>query len=248
MMLQSLTNEGGLAVLVDPARTSAREAEETARRATGEGARALLLGNSFGDDGRALDVARGLRRGANGVPVLQFPATAAQLVPAVDAVLLLSLVSGRNAQYLIEEHVRAVPFFERHPEVAVLSTAYCLIDGGHVTSVEAVSQTRPLPADKPELVVAHVRAAMLIGMQAVYLDAGSGAARPVSPALVAAARRATQGTVFVGGGVRSADAVRAAREAGADYVVVGTVVEREGTRMVRELADAAAAAPARVGA
>ena len=116
------------------------------------------------------------------------------------------------------------------------------------TSVEAVSQTRPLPADKPELVVAHVRAAMLIGMQAVYLDAGSGAARPVSPALVAAARRATQGTVFVGGGVRSADAVRAAREAGADYVVVGTVVEREGTRMVRELADAAAAAPARVGA
>jgi geranylgeranylglyceryl phosphate synthase family protein len=246
--LQSLTNEGGLAVLVDPARTSAREAEEIARRATGEGARALLLGNSFGDEGRALDVARALRRGANGIPVVQFPATASQLVAAVDAVLLLSLVSGRNAQYLIEEHVRAVPFFERHPEVAVLSTAYCLIDGGHVTSVEAVSQTRPLPADKPELVAAHVRAAMLIGMQAVYLDAGSGASRPVSPTLIAAARGATRGTLFVGGGVRSAAAVRAARAAGADYVVVGTVVEREGTRAVRELADAAAAAPARVGA
>ena len=248
MNLDALTNDGGLAVLIDPARTNARDAEETARRASGEGARALLLGNSFGDDGKALDVARALRRGANGVPVLQFPATASQLVAAVDAVLLLSLVSGRNAQYLIEEHVRAVPFFERHPEVAVLSTAYCLIDGGHVTSVEAVSQTRPLPADKPELVAAHVRAAMLIGMQAVYLDAGSGASRPVSPALVAAARGATRGTLFVGGGVRSAAAVRAAREAGADYVVVGTVVEREGSRSVRELADAAAAAPARVGA
>lgn len=247
MTIDSLTNDGGLAVLVDPARTSPREAEEMARRATGEGARALLLGNSFGDDGRALDVARGLRRGANGVPVLQFPATAAQLVPAVDAVLLLSLVSGRNAQYLIEEHVRAVPFFERHPEVAVISTAYCLIDGGHVTSVEAVSQTRPLPADKPEFVAAHVRAAMLIGMQAVYLDAGSGASRAVSPALVRAARASTRGTLFVGGGVRNAAGVRAAREAGADFVVVGTVVERDGPRAVRELADAASA-PARVGA
>lgn len=248
MSISSLMSQGGLAVLVDPARTSAREAEETARRATGEGARALLLGNSFGDDGRALEVARGLRRGASGVPVLQFPATASQLVAEVDAVLLLSLVSGRNAQYLIEEHVRAVPFFERHPEIAVISTAYCLIDGGHVTSVEAVSQTRPLPADKPELVAAHVRAAMHIGMQSVYLDAGSGAAHPVSASLVAAARRATRGTLFVGGGMRNPAAVRAARDAGADYVVVGTVIERDGTRVVRELAGAASAATARVGA
>ena len=100
----------------------------------------------------------------------------------------------------------------------------------------------------PFLHAAHVRAAMLIGMQAVYLDAGSGASRTVSPALVAAARGATRGTLFVGGGVRNAAAVHAARAAGADYVVVGTVIERDGTRAVRELADAAAAAPARVGA
>ncbi len=248
MTIDRLRREGGLAVLVDPARTNPRDAEEVARRASGEGARALLLGNSFGDDLRASEVARGLRRGADGIPLLQFPATASQLVPDVDTVLLLSLVSGRNAQYLIEEHVRAVPFFERHPEVAVLSTAYCLIDGGHVTSVEAVSQTRPLPADKPELVAAHVRAAMLIGMQAVYLDAGSGASRSVSPSLIAAARSATSGTLFVGGGLRSAASVRAAREAGADYVVVGTLFERDGTRAIRELAEAATTSPARVSA
>lgn len=245
-MMRALATDGGLAVLVDPARTSPSQAEEMARRASGDGARALLLGNSFGDDGRTSDVARALRRGANGVPVLQFPATASQLVPDVDAVLLLSLVSGRNPQYLIEEHVRAVPFFERHPEVAVLSTAYCLIDGGHVTSVEAVSQTRPLPADKPELVAAHVRAAMLIGMQAVYLDAGSGATRCVSTALISAARAATQGTLFVGGGIRSVAEVRAARAAGADYVVVGTVLERDGNHVVRALAEAAMEAPTRV--
>ena len=227
----------GLALLVDPGRTDAGAAEALARGARIGGVAALLVGDSFGAT-TATALVRGLRRGAPELPILQFPATASQLVPDVDAVLLLSLVSGRNAQYLIEEHVRAVPFFQANPQIAAISTAYCLVDGGHVTSVEAVSQTRPLPADKPELVAAHVAAAMLIGMRAVYLDAGSGATRPVAPALVAAARRETRGTLFVGGGIRDARSVAAAREAGADFVVVGTAVERDG-RALAELARAA---------
>ena len=231
-------DRGGLAILVDPARTTPAAARELAARAAGEGAAALLVGHSFGAEDAAA-VASALRNEAAGLPILQFPATAAQLVAQVDAVLLLSLVSGRNAQYLIEEHVRAVPVFARHPEVQAISTAYLLVDGGAVTSVEAVSQTRPLPADKPELVFAHVRAGALIGMRATYLDAGSGATRAVAPSLVRAAREATAGPLFVGGGVRGADAVRAARDAGADFVVVGTAVERDGARRVRELASAA---------
>ncbi|HEX6536900.1 MAG TPA: geranylgeranylglyceryl/heptaprenylglyceryl phosphate synthase [Gemmatimonadaceae bacterium] len=230
---------GGLAVLVDPARTGLDAAAELARRAEGEGVAALLLGDSFGGRGDTAAVARVLKRHAPTLPLLQFPAMASQLVSGVDAVLLLSLVSGRNAQYLIEEHVRAVPFLAAHPTIEVVSTAYCLIDGGCVTSVESVSQTRPLPADKPEIVAAHVRAAMHIGMRATYLDAGSGAARAVSPALVRAAREATTGPLFVGGGVRGADAVRAARDAGADVVVVGTLLERVGPRAVGALAQAA---------
>jgi geranylgeranylglyceryl phosphate synthase family protein len=235
-----LEDGGGLAILVDPSRTTPAAAEELARRAAGEGAGALLVGNSFGASEGAAEVARAMRRGAPTLPIAQFPATAAELVADVDTVLLLSLVSGRNAQYLIEEHVRAVPFFARNPHVRAISTAYCLIDGGHVTSVEAVSQTRPLPADKPELVAAHVRAGSLIGMRAAYLEAGSGAIRPVDPALVRAARDATSGLLFVGGGVRDAATVRAARQAGADYVVVGTFFER-GARDVRTLAHAARA-------
>jgi putative glycerol-1-phosphate prenyltransferase len=166
---------------------------------------------------------------------------ASQLDAEVDAVLLLSLISGRNAQYLIEEHVRAVPFFERHPEVQAISTAYCLVDGGHVTSVESVSQTRPLPADKPEVAAAHLRAAALIGMHAAYLDAGSGASRAVSSTVVRAARAAWIGPLLVGGGIRGADAVRAARDAGADLVVAGGVFEESGARIVRDLALAARA-------
>ena len=239
--LERLADRRGLALLVDPGRTSPADGRALAERAQAEGVALLLLGNSFGSDESAGALARALKTGAPTLPLLQFPAHAAQLVAGVDGVLLLSLVSGRNPQYLIEEHVRAVPFFTRHPDVGAVSTAYILVDGGHVTSVEAVSQTRPLPADKPELVAAHVRAAMLIGMRAVYLEAGSGARQPVAPSLVAAARAATDGLLFVGGGIRDAHAVRAARDAGADYVVVGTQVEREGMRAVRDLALAAGA-------
>jgi geranylgeranylglyceryl phosphate synthase family protein len=240
-ILARLTAKGGLAVLVDPSRTVPDRAEGLAERAAEEGVAALLVGTSYADDGNVAAVARAVKRGAPHVPLLEFPGAASQLVPDVDAVLLLSLVSGRNAQYLIEEHVRAVPFFERHPDVEPISTAYLLIDGGEVTSVESVSQTRPLPASKPELVAAHVRAAMLVGMAATYLDAGSGARRPVPPSLIRAARAATRGPLFVGGGVRTPDAVRAARDAGADFVVVGTLVERKGAPAVRELALAARA-------
>ncbi|MFN2398445.1 MAG: geranylgeranylglyceryl/heptaprenylglyceryl phosphate synthase [Gemmatimonadaceae bacterium] len=232
---------GGLAVLIDPARTTSSAAAELARRSSDEGVAVLLIGDSFGSGGDISGLARAIKRAAPTIPLLQFPGTAAQLVPDVDAVLFLSLVSGRNPQYLIEEHVRAVPFVELNPDVEIISTAYCLVDGGCVTSVESVSQTRPLPADKPELVRAHVRAAMLIGMRTVYLDAGSGARIPVASGLVHAARAAapSPSPLFVGGGVHGADGVRAARDAGADFVVVGTRFELSGPRAVRELALAA---------
>jgi len=237
----SVLDGSGLAILVDPARTSPGAAYSLAARAAEEGAALLLVGNSFGDDENTAEVARALKAGGAGLAVVQFPATASQLVPAVDAVLLLSLVSGRNAQYLIEEHVRAVPFFRRHPEVRSVSTAYCLVDGGGVTTVEAVSQTRPLPADKPDVLAAHIEAAMRIGMEATYVDAGSGARQPVSTAMIRAARAAARGPLLVGGGIDSADAVRSARAAGADYVVVGSLFEHEHERTVRDLALAARA-------
>lgn len=234
-----LTGRSGLAVLIDPDRTTATGAVELARRAAGEGAALLLLGNSFGPAGEGGGLSSRLKRAAPELPLVQFPAMASQLDAGVDAVLLLSLVSGRNAQYLIEEHVRAVPFFLQHPEVEAISTAYCLIDGGHVTSVESVSQTRPLPADKPEVAAAHLRAAALIGMHAAYLDAGSGASCAVSAAIVRAARQAWRGPLLVGGGIRGADSVRAARDGGADFVVVGGAFEDGGTRVVGALALAA---------
>lgn len=220
----------GLLILIDPVRTNGAEAARIGREAKAAGARGILIGSSFDGAAQTHEVAKALREHAPGIPVALFPGSAMQLTDQVDLVLFLSLVSGRNAQYLIEEHVRAVPFLQRHP-VATLSTAYILVDGGRVTSVEAVSQTRPLPADKPELVAAHATAAQLIGMQAIYLEAGSGAERPVPESVIRACRAAVPDRLlFVGGGIRTPAQARAARAAGADFVVIGTVVE-EGSNL-----------------
>ena len=223
-----LQRRPGLLVLVDPGRTVPDEAGAVARAARQAGAAGLMIGSSFDGTQDTERVARALRDAGAGLPVVLFPGSALQLTAEVDLVLFLSLISGRNPQYLIEEHVRAVPFLTRHP-VPTLSTGYILVDGGRVTSVEAVSQTRPLPANKPELVAAHATAARLIGMQAIYLDAGSGAPHPVEASVIAASRAAVPGlTLFVGGGIRTVEQVRAARLAGADFVVVGTAVEELG--------------------
>ena len=237
-VIERLRERGsGLLILVDPERTAPRDAAEVARAADADGAAGLLIGTSFDGAARTLEVAAAIK-GACGLPLLLFPGSANQLVPNVDAVLLLSLVSGRNPQYLIEEHVRSVPFFARH-QVPAVSTAYILVDGGRVTAVESVSQTRPLPSDKPELAAAHAMAAALIGMRTVYLDAGSGAAHPVAAPVIRAVRERVRLPLFVGGGLRTPEQVRAAREAGADFVVVGNIIEATGIRAVRALAAAA---------
>ena len=223
----------GLCVLVDPERTSAEDAGRLAASAAADGAAAMLIGTSFNGSDQTSEVAAAIRKACR-LPLLLFPGSAAQLVTNVDAVLLLSLVSGRNPQYLIEEHVRAVPFFQRHP-VPTISTAYILVDGGHITAVESVSQTRPLPADKPEIAAAHAVAGSMIGMAAVYLDAGSGAANPVAPAVIRAVRAAVALPLFVGGGMRTPEQVCDAATAGADLIVVGSAIEDGGAGVLREL-------------
>jgi putative glycerol-1-phosphate prenyltransferase len=222
-----LARRPGLLVLLDPARADAAGAAALAREAQAAGVAGVLIGSSFDGAAQTRTLAQAVRAAAPGLPLVLFPGSAMQLADGVDLILFLSLISGRNPQYLIEEHVRAVPWLRDHP-VTTLSTAYILIDGGRVTSVEAVSQTRPLPADKPELAAAHALAGRLIGMGAVYLDAGSGAQRPVGADIIGAVRTAVPAPtpLFVGGGIRSPDQAAAARLAGADFVVVGTVMER----------------------
>lgn len=157
--------------------------------------------------------------------VVLFPGDYGQIAASADALLFLSLVSGRNPEYLVGQQVKAAPIISRLA-IESIPTAYLLIDGGRATSVQYVSATSPLPADKPDLVVATALASEMLGFRLVYLEAGSGALNPVGPAVISAVRAAVSLPLIVGGGLRTPEAVSAAFDAGADMAVVGTAFER----------------------
>jgi putative glycerol-1-phosphate prenyltransferase len=167
--------------------------------------------------------------------VVLFPGNEIQVVSNADAILFMSLISGRNPEYLIAKQVAAAPFIRRS-ELETIPTGYLLIEGGKMTAAHYVSQTMPIPADKPEIAATTVLAGAMLGMKAMYLDAGSGASRRVSPDMIAAVRHIFDGVLIIGGGIRDAEAAETAWNAGADVVVVGNAAF-ENPDSVREIAE-----------
>ncbi|HQW86115.1 MAG TPA: geranylgeranylglyceryl/heptaprenylglyceryl phosphate synthase [Flavobacteriales bacterium] len=159
-------------------------------------------------------------------PVVLFPGSPAQLSRHADAVLFLSLISGRNPELLIGHHVTAAPTIKALGLEAI-PTGYMLVDGGKPTTVSYVSQTVPIPHNKPGIAAATALAGELLGLRTIYLDTGSGADRTVSPDMVATVRRTVQLPIIVGGGIRDAATARGLCDAGADVVVVGTAFEQD---------------------
>jgi phosphoglycerol geranylgeranyltransferase len=159
-------------------------------------------------------------------PVVLFPGSPAQLSRHADAVLFLSLISGRNPELLIGHHVTAAPTVKALGLEAI-PTGYMLVDGGKPTTVSYVSQTVPIPHDKPGIAAATALAGELLGLRCIYLDTGSGARRTVSPEMVAAVRGTVHLPLIVGGGIRDAATARTLCEAGADVLVVGTAFEQD---------------------
>jgi len=160
------------------------------------------------------------------LPVILFPGDYTQLDRRADAVLFLNLLSGRNAEYLAGQQVKAAPLVHRYG-LDVIPIAYLLVDGGKLTTVQYITQTFPLPQDKPGLIQATALAGQYMGMQAVYLEAGSGAKYPVSPEIVAGVSRLMDIPVMVGGGIRDISLVESYYEAGANWVVVGSLFEEK---------------------
>lgn len=164
-------------------------------------------------------------KGGHGLlPIVLFPGSADQFTPEADAILYLSLLSGRNPEYLVDQQVRSARAIH-DSSVTVIPTAYILIDGGVETSTMRVTGTTPLdPADLPTIIDTCI-AAELMGKKAIYLEAGSGAQTPVSPDIIREVRKNTSVTLIVGGGIRTPEAMQAAYAAGADIVVIGNHFE-----------------------
>ena len=187
----------------------------------------VFVGGSTGGD--TTDFVRALKKKLSPItnhqsPIVLFPGNAEQFTPEADAILFLSLLSGRNPEYLVEQQIRSAEAIKKSQSRSI-PTAYILIDGGVETSTMRVTHTLPISSDKKDEIVATSVAAELMGKEAIYLEAGSGAKVPVSTEIIQAVRAATKCTLIVGGGIRTPQAMNAAYEAGADIVVIGNHFE-----------------------
>ncbi|MFT4778634.1 MAG: putative glycerol-1-phosphate prenyltransferase [Flavobacteriales bacterium] len=189
----------------------------------------IFVGGSLITEGRYNQTVKALRE-ATALPLILFPGSPTQLCAEVDAVLFLSLISGRNPELLIGNHVVAAP---RIKELGIesIATGYMLIDGGRPTTASYISNTAPIPNNKPEIAAATAMAGEMLGLKCIYLDAGSGAMQSVPSATIKAVRAAVDLPILVGGGIRSRMQLESAYEAGADLVVIGTALEQNPERI-----------------
>ena len=187
----------------------------------------LFVGGSTGGDTTAFvqNLKSSISNLQSPIPVILFPGNSSQFTPQADGILFLSLLSGRNPEFLVNQQVKAARAIHES-QVDFVPTAYILIDGGVETSTMRVSQTQPLDPTDINTIVDTCIAAELMGKKAIYLEAGSGAIRPVPPEIIKAVRAVTSVTLIVGGGIRTPEAMNAAYDAGADVVVIGNHFEQ----------------------
>jgi putative glycerol-1-phosphate prenyltransferase len=213
----------GYLVLIDPDKKSQAELTGFAGECESGGADALLVGGSLLFSAHFDALIRSLKE-AVAIPVILFPGNGGQLSQHADAVLFMSLVSGRNPHFLIGEQVQYAPVI-RALGLEPISMGYMLIESGSVTSAEFMSHTKPIPREKPEIAAAHALAAQYLGMTLVYLEAGSGAKQSVPDDLIRAVRKTVTVPVIVGGGIRAPEEAAAKVKAGASFIVTGNVLE-----------------------
>ena len=217
---------GGFLLLIDPDRSCPPELLELIESADESGVDAILVGASFMFSDKFSDSVHEIKS-LTSLPVIIFPGGAGQVTSHADAILFMSLISGRNPQYLIEEQVRAAPIVKACG-IEPIPTAYMLIESGSYTTVEYVSNSRPIPRSKSDLAVAHALAAELMGMKMVYLEAGSGARLSVPDEMVNAVSANIEIPIIVGGGITTPEEASKKISAGASFVVVGTRFEFPG--------------------
>lgn len=224
-----------LAVLIDPDKHDQTRLEQTLLLSEKAAVDYFFVGSSLLlNDG--LDRCVQFIKKNSTIPVVLFPGSRFQISKAADAILLLSLISGRNPELLIGQHVLAASQL-KNSGLEIIPTGYMLIDGGKLTSVNYVSQTLPIPADKNDIAVSTALAGEMLGLKTIYLEAGSGAKKPVSESMLADVRKNISVPLIAGGGIRSAEKAYETCKAGTDILVVGNKIEEE-PNLILEIAAA----------
>jgi phosphoglycerol geranylgeranyltransferase len=185
----------------------------------------ILVGGSLMTTQKLSFTISNLKEFTGSIPIVLFPGNVIQISGEADGILFLSLISGRNPEFLIGQQVTAAPFLAKS-NLEILPTAYMLIDGGGITSAHYISQSIPLPNDKPELATATALAGHYLGLKYFYMDTGSGATQTVSRQLIQAVSQQIDSPLLVGGGIDSTEKAKTAWQAGADVIVIGSKAEK----------------------
>lgn len=215
-----------LAVLIDPDKTNDVESlNQLIELCTKHKVDYLLVGGSLLTTNRFSFVIENIKSSCD-IPVIIFPGNHQQIDSKADGILLLSLISGRNPDFLIGQHVHAAPLLKASG-LEVISVGYMLINSGPATSASYMSNTTPIPADKPDIAACTAMAGELLGLKMLYLEAGSGAQAPISQEVITKVTDSVDIPVIVGGGLNSIQKVEYALDAGADLIVVGNALEKD---------------------
>ena len=212
-------------ILVDPDKLDNQNIDSFIKTCNDAHVDLILIGGSYVLNGPTTACLEILKKGLI-APVIIFPGSIIQINDQADAILLLSLISGRNADLLIGKHVEAAPLLKRS-NLEIIATGYILVDGGISSAVSYMSQTQPIPRNQMNIAVATAMAGEMLGMKSIYLEAGSGAKKPVPIEMVAAVRNNINIPLIVGGGIKSPEYAQHLAQAGADVIVVGNAVEND---------------------
>ena len=224
-----------IAVLVDPDKVdSPSELDPLIRLANENCVDFFFVGGSLVTTTNLNEVIKHIKENVS-IPVILFPGSSLQIDPSADAILFLSLISGRNPDLLIGQHVIAAPIL-RNNKMEVMPTGYLLVNSGKTTSVAYISNTTPIPEDKYSLAACTALAGEMLGLRLIYLDAGSGAEREINAKMISAVRKAVGVPLIVGGGINTSRKAITALEAGADLIVIGNALEKD-PNLLTEIAD-----------
>lgn len=219
-----LQNKKLLAILLDPDKIDWRGMDKLITRINQSPATHVFIGGSLVLSTKIDDLIIKIKQNCS-LPVVLFPGNPSQISGLADGILFLSLISGRNPDYLIEHQVNAVPILKK-TKLEIISTGYILIDGGNETAVARVSLTKPMDAKNSDYIAQTAQAGEMLGNQLIYLEAGSGALNPVSSKIIQQVSENIQIPLIVGGGICNQVAIQHAFDSGADIVVIGTAFEK----------------------
>lgn len=235
LLLKKRTRRKSFALLIDPDKVDHSKTLSLIEVAVRARVDYLFVGGSLVVSDH-LDIVVQQIKGLCNIPVILFPGTPSQVSPYADGLLYLSLISGRNPELLIGQHVISAPAV-RKSGLEIISTGYMVIDGGAPTTVSYISNALPIPADKNEIALCTAMAGEMLGMKMIYLDAGSGARRPISSEMIERVSANIAIPLLVGGGIQDPEKVYLNAKAGADIIVVGNAIEKN-TSLLAEMAAA----------